>query len=137
MTFFTSEYESKIDVKGRLVLPARIKAQLPENEGNGLMIRKSLVPCLILYPMVEFNKVFSKISGLNEFNEEAVSLLQRSFFAGITEVEMDNNGRILIPKKFLSHAQIDKDVVLVGMGTKVEIWNPTLYEKHLIQDPRE
>lgn len=137
MTFFTSEYESKLDVKGRLVLPARIKAQLPENEGNGLMIRKSLDPCLILYPMVEFNKVFSKISGLNEFNEEAVSLLQRSFFAGITEVEMDNNGRILIPRKFLAHAQIDKDVILVGMGTKVEIWNPTLYEKHLIQDPRE
>ena len=134
MTFFTSEYESKLDAKGRLVLPARIKAQLPENEGTVLMIRKSLDPCLIIYPMVEFNKVFSKISGLNEFNKEAVPL-QRSFFAGTTEVEMDNNGRILIPKKYLAHAQIDKDVILVGMGNKVEVWNPTLYEKHLIHDP--
>jgi MraZ protein len=136
MTFFTSEYESKLDAKGRLVLPARIKAQLPETDGNVLMIRKSLDPCLIIYPMVEFNKVFSKISGLNEFNKEAVPL-QRSFFAGITEVEMDNNGRILIPKKYLAHAQIEKDIILVGMGNKVEVWNPVLYEKHLIQDPGE
>lgn len=136
MTFFTSEFESKLDAKGRLVLPARIKAQLPENEGNVLMIRKSTDPCLILYPMVEFNKVFSKISGVNEFNKEAVPM-QRSFFAGITEVEMDNNGRILIPKKYLQHAQVEKEVILVGMGNKVEIWNPSLYEKHLIHDPSE
>ena len=68
MTFFTSEYESKLDAKGRLVLPSRIKAQLPESGGNELVIRRGFEQCLILYPMVEFRKVFSKISGLNEFN---------------------------------------------------------------------
>ena len=58
MTFFTSEYESRLDAKGRLVLPARIKAQLPEGESE-LVVRKGFEQCLILYPTVEFKKVFS------------------------------------------------------------------------------
>jgi len=136
MTFFTSEYECKLDAKGRLVLPSRIKAQLPEGEGQELVIRRGFEQCLILYPMVEFKKVFSKISGLSEFNEE-YRKLQRNFFSGTVTVELDGNGRLLIPKNMLTYATIDKDVVLVGMGNKVEIWNPSIYEKHQISDPGE
>jgi MraZ protein len=136
MTFFTSEYESKLDSKGRLVLPARIKAQLPAGDGHELVIRRGFEPCLIIYPMVEFKKVFSKISGLNEFNEE-YRKLQRNFLSGVVTVELDNNGRFLIPKNMLGYAQIDKEAILVGMGNKVEVWNPSIYEKHLIQDPGE
>lgn len=136
MTFFTSEYESKLDAKGRLVLPAKIKAQLPEAGGSELVIRRGFEQCLILYPMVEFKKVFSKISGLNEFNEE-YRKLQRNFLSGVVTVELDNNGRFLIPRNMLAYAQIERDVMLVGMGNKVEVWNPTIYEKQLIQDPGE
>lgn len=138
MTFFTSEYECKLDAKGRLVLPARIKAQLPELEGGvqELVIRRGFEPCLIMYPMVEFKKVFSKISGLSEFNKEYREL-QRSFLSGVVTVELDSNGRFLIPKNMLTYAQVEKDALLVGTGSKVEIWNPSVYEKHLIQDPGE
>jgi len=136
MTFFTSEYESKLDAKGRLVLPSRIKAQLPEGGGHELVIRRGFEQCLILYPMVEFKKVFSKISGLSEFNEE-YRKLQRNFFSGTVTVELDNNGRFLIPKNMLTYSNIDKEVILVGMGNKVEIWNPSIYEKHQINDPSE
>lgn len=135
MTFFTSEYESKLDAKGRLALPARIKSQLPEGEVE-LVIRRGFEPCLTLYPMVEFKKVFSKISGLNEFNEE-YRKLQRNFLSGVVTVELDSNGRFLLPKNMLAYAQLEKEVMLVGMGNKVEIWNPSRYEKHLIQDPGE
>ena len=136
MTFFTSEYECKLDVKGRLVLPARIKAQLPEGESQELVVRRGFEPCLVLYPTVEFKKIFAKISGLNEFNEE-YRKLQRNFLSGVVTVELDGNGRFLIPKNMLSYAQLDKDALLVGMGNKVEIWNPSVYEKHQIQDPGE
>lgn len=136
MTFFTSEYECKLDSKGRLVLPARIKAQLPENGSEELVIRRGFEQCLIIYPMVEFKKVFSRISGLNEFNEE-YRKLQRNFLSGVVTVELDNNGRFLIPKNMLTYAHIEKDAVLVGTGNKVEIWNPSVYEKHLIKDPAE
>ena len=136
MTFFTSEYESKLDAKGRLVLPARIKSQLPVGDGNELVIRRGFEPCLIIYPMVEFKKVFSKISGLSEFNEE-YRKLQRNFFSGTATVELDANGRFVIPKNMLGYAQLEKDIVLVGMGNKVEVWNPSTYEKHLIKDTSE
>jgi MraZ protein len=86
--------------------------------------------------MVEFKKVFSKISGLSEFNEE-YRKLQRNFFSGTATVELDSNGRFLIPKNMLGYSQIDKEAILVGMGNKVEIWNPSLYEKHMISDPGE
>jgi MraZ protein len=138
MTFFTSEYESKLDAKGRLVLPARIKAQLPATgeDSQELVIRRGFEPCLIVYPMVEFKKVFSKISCLSEFNEE-YRKLQRNFLSGVVTVELDGNGRFLIPKNMLTYAQIEKDAMLVGTGSKVEIWNPSVYEKQLIQDPSE
>jgi MraZ protein len=136
MTFFTSEFESKLDAKGRLVLPARIKSQLPLGEGNELVIRRGFEPCLIIYPMVEFKKVFSKISGLSEFNEE-YRKLQRNFFSGTATVELDSNGRFVIPKNLLGYAGLEKELVLVGMGNKVEVWNPSTYEKHLIKDAGE
>ena len=135
MTFFTSEYESKLDSKGRLVLPSRIKSQLPDGS-NELVIRRGFEQCLILYPMVEFRKVFSKISGLNEFNEE-YRKLQRNFFSGTATVELDANGRFVIPRNMLSYAQLEKDLILIGMGNKVEVWNPSIYEKHLIKDSSE
>jgi MraZ protein len=140
MTFFTSEYECKLDAKGRMVLPARIKAQLPAGENDDgsqeLVIRRGFEQCLILYPIVEFKKVFSKISGLTEFNEE-YRKLQRNFLSGVVTLELDSNGRFLLPKNMLTYAQIDKDAMLVGLGTKVEIWNPDIYRKYLINDPSE
>lgn len=136
MAFFTSEYECKLDAKGRLVLPAKIKAGLPDASGNELAIRRGFEPCLILYPMVEFKKLYSKISGLNEFNPEN-RMLQRNFFRTSSTVELDNNGRFLIPKPMLQYAKLEKDVIIVGMGNKVEMWNPELYEKYLINDPEE
>ena len=97
------------------MLPARIKAQLPEGGGNELVIRRGFEQCLILYPMVEFRKVFSKISGLNEFNEE-YRKLQRNFLSGVVTVELDNNGRLLIPKNMLQYARLETDAMLVGKG---------------------
>ena len=136
MSFFTSEYSCKLDAKGRLVLPAKIKGSLPESSGNELVLRKGFEPCLTLYPMVEFKKIFSKISSLNEFNEE-YRLLQRNFFRGNSTVELDGTGRFLIPKTMLTYASIEKEAVVVGMGNRVEIWNPDVYEKYLISDPDE
>ena len=136
MSYFSSEYDCKMDAKGRLVLPARIKANLPEASENSIVITRGFEPCLVVYPMNEWKKVFSKVSGLNEFNEEYRNF-QRNFFRGNSEVELDNNGRFLIPKPLLRHAQIDKDVIVVGLGNRIELWNPELYEKFLIKDQQE
>jgi MraZ protein len=136
MTFFTGRYDSKLDAKGRLVLPAKFKAQLPAEDGNELVIQMGFEPHLNIYPMLEFRKVMARVSGLSDFNEENRQL-QLNFFSTITTVELDDNGRFLIQKNMLSYAQLQKDVVLIGMGTKIVLWDPAIYEQHLIQDRRE
>lgn len=130
MAFFTSEYECKLDAKGRLVLPAKIKSNLPEVSTTELMLRKGFESNLILYPMTEYRKIHHQISALNEFNPEE-RLLKRLFFRSVAQVELDSAGRILIPKAMLGHAQIDKDALLIGMGTYVEIWDPAQFEGSL------
>jgi MraZ protein len=136
MLYFSSEYECKLDAKGRLVLPAKIKSNLPDSSGNEIVIRRGFEPCLVIYPELEFKKIYNKIAGLNEFNEK-YRLLQRTFFRGSTAVELDNMGRFLIPKTMQKFAQLEKDVIIVGLGNRAEIWNPDLYEEHLIKDQNE
>jgi len=130
MAFFTSEYECKIDAKGRLALPAKIKGNLPESAGNEMVIRRGFEQCLILYPMTEYKKLYSKIAGLSEFNPEHRTI-QRHFFRGSAEVELDGTGRFLIPKLMMGYAKLERDAIVLGMGTKIEIWNPSEYESHL------
>lgn len=136
MSIFTGEYECKLDSKGRLVLPARIKSRLPETSGNQVVLMRGMEPCLVLYSMVEYKKIYSRIAALNEFNEE-YRKLQRNFFRRVSELELDNAGRLLIPKLMLKYAQLEKEVVVVGMGNRAEIWNMDLYDDYLMEDSKE
>lgn len=136
MSYFSSEYECKLDAKGRLILPARMKTNLPTDSGNNIVITRGFETCLVVYPELEWRKVFSKVSGLNEFNEEYRNF-QRNFFRGNTEAELDANGRFVLPKSMTKYAQIETEVIVVGMGNRIEIWNPALYDQFLIKDQKE
>lgn len=136
MAFFTGEYDCKLDAKGRMVLPAKIKNSLPEGSGDELVVRRGFEPCLVLYPMLEYKKIFSKIAGLNEFNAEYRNL-QRNFFRGNAIVELDSAGRILIPKNMMAFAGLEKESIVVGMGNRVEIWDASKYDDYLIKDQKE
>ena len=129
MVRFTSEYNCKIDGKGRLVLPARLKTALPETGENTLMLMQGFEPCLLLFPMMEFHKVYSKIVGLDELKKEDRNI-QRNFFRRSVEVELDTAGRVLIPKNMIEAVKIDKDVKVIGAGNKIEIWNPEVFDKY-------
>jgi len=133
MTLFTGEYECKLDAKGRLVLPARIKVRLPESSGNQVVVMQGMEPCLVVYSSVEYKKIYSRIASLNEFNPE-FRQLQRNFFRRVAEIDLDNAGRLLLPKPMIKYASLEKEVVLVGMGNRVEIWNTGKYEEYLIND---
>jgi len=136
VTFLASKYDCKIDAKGRLVLPSKIKSNFPEDAGNEVVLRMAFEPCLILYPMVEFRKTYQKIAGLNEFNKEHRAL-QRNFFSSVQTVEIDSAGRILIPKQMLQYGGLERDAMVVGTGLRVEIWNPDRYTEQSIEDPEE
>ncbi|MGJ3233715.1 division/cell wall cluster transcriptional repressor MraZ [Marivirga harenae] len=136
MAFFTGEYDCKLDAKGRMVLPAKIKNALPEGSGDEIVVRRGFEPCLVLYPMLEYKKIFSKIAGLNEFNAEYRNL-QRNFFRGNAIVELDSAGRILIPKNMMAFAGLERESIVVGMGNRVEIWDASKYDDYLIKDQKE
>ncbi|MDA0195187.1 MAG: division/cell wall cluster transcriptional repressor MraZ [Bacteroidetes bacterium] len=136
MSLFSSQYECRIDVKGRMVLPAKIKSNLPDTSSNELMLRMGFEPSLILYPMMEYKRLYSKIGALSDFNLEHRKL-KRSFFSAITNVDFDGNGRINIPNVFLRYAQLEKEAIVIGIGNSVEIWNPDLYQKYMINDQEE
>ncbi|HAH36677.1 MAG TPA: division/cell wall cluster transcriptional repressor MraZ [Algoriphagus sp.] len=133
---FNSQYECKLDPKGRLVLPSKIKGAIPEANGTTLMLRMAEDKCLALYPMVEFKKLENQIKALSINNPEQRKL-QRTFFITSVEVELDSAGRLLIPKLYQTYAGLEKDVVVVGMGSRIEIWNPQNYLNNIIEDPAD
>jgi len=136
MAFFTSEHECKLDAKGRLVLPSRLKSVLPEASKKSIIIRKGFEPNLIIYPLHEFQNIYTRINSLNEFSSEQRKL-KRNLFSSISQVDLDSNGRFLLPKSMISHTDLEKDVILVGMGNVIELWSPDNYKKYLINDANE
>ena len=136
MAFFTSEHECKLDAKGRLVLPSRLKSVLPEASKKSIIIRKGFEPNLIVYPLHEFQNIYTRISSLNEFSSEQRKL-KRNLFSSISQVDLDSNGRFLLPKSMIFHTRLEKDVILVGMGNVIELWSPDNYKKYLINDANE
>lgn len=129
MGIFTGDYECKLDVKGRLVLPAKLKAALPENPSNELYLRKGIEQCLILRTILEVKKEYSKLINLDTTDEEARSF-QRAYFRREVIVEMDSAGRILIPKTLIAFAQLNGEAIVSGVGDRIEIWNPGLLQEH-------
>ena len=136
MAYFSGEYECTVDVKGRMILPSRVKARLPEGFTNEIFLLRSTDPCLLIYPMPEWGKIAEKITGLNEF-DESTAIIQRNLLRNGTECELDTTGRFLISKRLLDYAGITKDVILVGLGNRLELWEPARYEQHLITDQKE
>ncbi len=122
-------YECKVDAKGRLLLPAPFKKQLATSLQDGFVLKRSVFqPCLELYPMSEWNLMMQKINKLNRFVKKNNDFIRR-FTAGVKVVEIDNLGRLLVPKDLTNFAQISKDIVLSSAVNIIEIWGKDLYEK--------
>ena len=136
MSIFTGEYDCKLDAKGRMLLPSKLKMRLSELSGNSLVVNRGFEPCLVLYPHSEWKTVFDKVKNLNEFNKE-YRTLQRNFMRGSTETDLDSVGRFLIPKSMLAYAKLEKEIIAVGVGNRIELWNPDTYNKFLIDDREE
>jgi len=124
-------YECKVDAKGRLLLPAPFKKQLAASLQDGFVLKRSVFqPCLELYPMTEWNLMMQKINKLNRFVKKNNDFIRR-FTAGVKVVEIDNLGRLLVPKDLTNFAQISKDIVLSSAVNIIEIWDKELYEKSI------
>ncbi|MEY4885522.1 MAG: division/cell wall cluster transcriptional repressor MraZ [Bacteroidota bacterium] len=128
MTGFLGEYEATLDPKGRFLLPAGIKKQLPEDEGSHFVVNRGFEKCLTIYPMSSWKPLFERISKLNDFDPK-VREFRRFFLNGAIAMELDSAGRMLIPKNLMEHAGLEKDIVLVSAVNKIEIWSKSTYQQ--------
>jgi MraZ protein len=128
MIGFIGEYEATLDSKGRFLLPAGIKKQLPEGEEPVFVVNRGFEKCLTMYPMQSWKPLFENLSTLNDFDPK-VREFRRYFLNGAMQLELDGAGRILLPKGLLEHAGLEKDIVLVAAMNKMEIWDKQTYHK--------
>ena len=130
---FMSEYNHTLDTKGRLIIPAKFRETL----GEEFVISKGMDGCLFVYANDDWNAFEQKLTSLPLINKEARQFA-RFFLAGAATVEVDKQGRILLPAHLREFAGLEKDVVVIGANTKAEIWDRARWEAlNAAWDPRE
>ncbi|WP_276133644.1 division/cell wall cluster transcriptional repressor MraZ [Polluticoccus soli] len=132
MTSFLGEYEVAMDSKGRFLLPAGFRKQLPEGSGERFVINRGFEHCLTMYTMDSWNVLSEKINRLNDFNPK-VREFKRLFLNGATIIEVDSAGRVLLPKPLQEYAGMKKDVIMSAQGNKVELWDKDTYYNYINQ----
>lgn len=122
------EYQHSLDTKGRLTIPSRLRDGL----GERFVVTKGLDTCLFVYPLPEWTSLEEKLRNLPLTRADARSFV-RLLFSGAMECELDKQGRILLAPNLRDHAHLEKDVYLVGVSNRVEIWEKKIWEQYCQQ----
>jgi MraZ protein len=122
---FMGEYQHSIDDKGRLIIPAKFRDAL----GQTFVVTRGLDNCLFVYPQQEWSVMEQKLKALPLMKSDARAFT-RFFLAGATECELDKQGRVNIPANLREHAGLDKDCVIIGVSSRVEIWSKENWESY-------
>lgn len=125
MLMFIGEYQHTIDTKGRMIIPSRFREDL----GDRFVVTKGLDNCLFIYSVEEWSILEAKLKTLPLTNKDARAFV-RFFFSGATECEVDKQGRILVPGNLRDYAELDKDVSVIGVATRVEVWDKDKWSKY-------
>lgn len=119
------EYEHSLDAKGRLIMPAKLRTDM----GEKFIITKGLDGCLFVFSQNEWSNFESKLKSLPLTNKNARDFV-RFFLSGATECEIDKQGRFLLVNTLREYAEITKEVIIIGVGTRLEIWNKEKWKKY-------
>tara|TARA_B100000524_G_scaffold324739_1_gene207297 strand:- start:122 stop:577 length:456 start_codon:yes stop_codon:yes gene_type:complete len=129
LNYLIGTYECKIDVKGRLLIPIALKKQIADSISQGFVLKRAVFQqCLELYPLQQWEELISKVNKLNRFKKKNNDFIRR-FTAGLKFIELDNTGRLLIPKELTEIAKIKREIVLSSSVNIIEIWDKSEYEK--------
>ena len=136
MNYLIGTYECKIDVKGRLLIPSAFKKQLAPVITKGFVLKRAVFQnCLELYPLEQWEELIKKVNSLNRFKKKNNDFIRR-FTAGVKFIELDSNGRLLIPRDLIEFSNIKREVTLSTSVNIIEIWDKSSYEK-AIADSRD
>ena len=119
---FYGEHEHKLDKKGRIIIPSKFREVSKENYIEKFIVTRGLDTCLFMFPEDEWRQQESKFKALSFTKKEARNF-NRLFFSGAVEVAPDTQGRILIPSYLKQYADIRKEIILIGVSNRIEIWN--------------
>ena len=119
-------YTPKIDAKGRMALPVKFRSQL----GLGMVMARGQERCVYLLPQSEFRRITLQIQRTSMGNKAARDYL-RVFLSGAVDQEPDKQGRVLVPQMLRDYANLGSDIVVIGVGTRAEIWNKQAWEEYL------
>jgi len=136
---FLGSYNYAIDAKGRISIPAKLRKFVSTEANNTFVLTRGSSKCINIYPMDYWKElVASKLDKLNTFDPQDAKFM-RLFLQEATEDSFDSQSRLLVPKKLIDSAEIEKEVIILGMNKYIEVWNPKLYEDYLkeIEEPYE
>jgi MraZ protein len=126
---FLGEYSHSLDSKGRLTIPAKFREQL----ARGLVVTRSpLERCLLVMPLGKWDEIAAKINAL-PLADPRSALLRRAIFSAAEDFQPDKQGRILISQRLRDYAQIESEIVIAGVNTFLELWNPALWQEKVLQ----
>ena len=126
---FYGEYEHTIDKKGRLIVPSKFRDTFKEYDIGDLYITRGLDKCLFLFTEIEWKSQESKFKSI-PFTKSEARKFNRLYFAGASLIECDKQGRLLIPKYLKDFAGIKRDVVIVGVSNRIEIWSKDVWAEY-------
>ena len=129
---FMGEYNHTVDAKGRLIVPSKFRDRL----GEEFVVTKGLDGCLFVYPPTEWERIEESFRNVSQATKDARKFA-RFFFAGAAQCEVDKQGRILLPTVLREYAGLEKDVVMAGAGTRIEIWDKERWESSSSYDDVE
>lgn len=126
---FYGEFQHTVDQKGRIIIPSAFREELNVK----FMLTKGLEECLFIFSMPRWNSLVEKLETLPLSNTNARSFT-RFFFSSAAQCEMDKNYRILVPPDLRNHAELEKEISIVGVGNRVEVWSRDRWEKYIQGD---
>jgi MraZ protein len=131
-TLFLGEFEHSIDDKSRLAVPARFRGALED----GLVMTRGVERCLVIYDADTWRDVSDRVRNLNPWQEDA-RRMQRHFFSGAVPAQPDKLGRVVIPQFLRAYAQLETEVVVVGVADRIEVWSKADWERQRADAERD
>lgn len=136
MTQFLGEYDCTLDTKGRLRLPSLLLKQLGAEVEAGFVMHRGLESCVVMYTEAEWMRLTEEIQRLNMYVKKHRQFA-RYFFRGATRLRVDKQERVLLPKRLLGYAGLEKEVVLLAYLKRIEFWDKARYETMLDEEPMD
>ena len=130
------EYECKIDAKGRMRMPSPLIRQLGSEGAHTFVINRGIEKCLTLYPKSIWDKIIQKVNQLNTYVKKNRDFI-RYFYRGATEVALDSSDRVLLSKRLMEYADIEKEVILFAVNDRIEIWSKSKFDGMMDEEPAD